>query len=130
MRGAPLAAIAVASLLIAMTQQERVQTPTEPHGTVVTFWSGEEMLNYCSGANQAAHEEGCTGFAMGVADTAAEASAAGSMARPFRVCRPAEATGSQALDVVLQYLQARPDELQFSAASLAIQALAAAWPCS
>jgi hypothetical protein len=128
MRGAPLAAIAVAGLLIAQTRQERVQTPTEPHSAVVTFWSGEEMLNYCSSANQAARE-GCTGFAMGVADTAAEASAAGSMAKPFRVCRPEEATGSQTLDVILQYLPAHPDELQSSAASLAIRALAAVWPC-
>jgi hypothetical protein len=129
MGGAHLTAIAVAGcLLIAMTGQVGAQIPTEPNSTVVTFWSGEEMLNYCSSANQAARE-GCTGFAMGVADTAAEASAAGSMARPFRVCRPADATGSQAFDVILQYLQVHPGESQHSAASLAIRALAAAWPC-
>jgi hypothetical protein len=95
---------------------------------VVTFWSGQEMLNYCRDDNQAARE-GCTGFAMGVADTAAEASAAGSIVRSFRVCRPGEVTGSQARDVILQYLQAHPRELYYSAASLAIRALAAAWPC-
>jgi hypothetical protein len=91
------------------------------------FFSGEEMLNYCRDAN---HREGCTGFAMGVADAAAEASAAGSIVRPFRVCRPAEITGSQTLDVLLQFLQAhQSSELHYSAASLAIPALSAAWPC-
>jgi hypothetical protein len=104
------------------------QTPTERSSTVVTFFSGEEMLNYCRGANQAARD-GCTGFAMGVADTAAEASAARAIIGPLRVCRPEEVTGSQALDVILQFLEAHPAELHYSAASLAIQALAAVWPC-
>ena len=117
--------VAVAGLLIALVGQEGAQAPTEPNN-IVTFLSGQEMLNYCRDAN---HREGCTGFAMGVADSVAEASAAGSIVRPFRVCRSAEVTGSQTLDVLLQFLQAHPRELHYSAASLAIPALSAAWPC-
>ena len=120
------AAVAGAGLLIASVGQVGAQTSTEPNNTVVTYLSGGEMLNYCRDAN---HREACTGFVMGVADTAAEVSAAGSIVRPFRVCRPAEVSGSQARDVILQFLQAHPGELHYSAASLAIQALAAAWPC-
>jgi hypothetical protein len=62
---------------------------------------------------------------------AAEASAAGSLIGPFRVCRPEEVTGSQARQVIVEFLQAHPEERQsHSAAGLAIQALAEAWPCA
>ena len=125
-RARALAAIALAGLLIASVGRVAAQAPTEPNNTMAIFFSGEEMLNYCKDAN---HREGCTGFAMGVADAAAEASAAGIIVRPFRVCRSAEITGSQTLDVLLQFLQAHPSELHYSAASLAIPALSAAWPC-
>lgn len=127
MRSSFLASVAVVGLLLALAGQVGAQTSAEPNSSVVTFWSGEQMLSYCKGG---AVRDGCTGYAMGVADTAAEASAAGSIIGPFRVCRPEEVTASQARDVIVQFLQAHPAERRdHSAAGLALQALAAAWPC-
>jgi hypothetical protein len=123
MRGALLGAVTVVGLQVTSAGQAGAQ-PLGP----ATFLSGEQLLNYCGSDNQATRD-GCTGFAMGVADTAAEASAAGSLIGPFRVCRPEEVTGSEARDVIIRFLQAHPMELQYSAASLAIRALAATWPC-
>ena len=128
MCNALLASISIAGFLVASSGRAGSQMPAKPNGPV-TFLSGEQLLNYCGGDDPAARD-GCTGFAMGVADAAAEASAAGSLIGPFRVCRPEEVTGSETRDVIVQFLQTHPEERQsHSAAGLAIQALAKAWPC-
>jgi hypothetical protein len=128
MGDALLAALVVANLLVASSGSVGAQTPAKSNGPVA-FLSGEQLLNYCGG-NDPATRDGCIGFTMGVADAAAEASAAGSFVGPFCVCRPEEVTGSQVVEEIVQFLEAHPEERQSrGAAGLAIQALAKAWPC-
>ena len=103
------------------------QGQAPPTGQVATFVTGEKMLNACTG--EGAVLANCVGYAIGVADAASVASAAGGNIRGFRVCLPPGGTGTQILGIILQFLDAHPAERQYSAAALAVQALAAAWPC-
>lgn len=45
------------------------------------------------------------------------------------VCSPSGATQAQAIRVVIQYIEARPARMHEPFTQLAIEALAAAWPC-
>jgi hypothetical protein len=47
----------------------------------------------------------------------------------FRACVPHEVTAGQLADIVVQYLRRNPSYRHFSAASLAIVAINAAFPC-
>jgi Rap1a immunity proteins len=44
-------------------------------------------------------------------------------------CRPPEATTGQAVQVVVQYIDARPARMHENFQSLAVEALRDAWPC-
>jgi hypothetical protein len=64
---------AVAITIVALLVTSAGQVGAQPLGHA-TFLSGEQLLNYC-GSDNPATRDGCVGFAMGVADAAAEASA-------------------------------------------------------
>jgi hypothetical protein len=60
----------------------------------------------------------CAGLVMGIASTAINV-----------VCLPKGVTGGQAVDVVVRYIDARPERQQEEFMSLALEAMKAAWPC-
>jgi len=66
---------------------------------------------------------------MGVVDLLSEATAAVGGVGSSLVCLTDEVTANQVRDLVVKFLQEHPAELNYSAASLASRAVAAAWPC-
>ena len=100
-----------------------------PPGHAAVFWSGQMMLNVCKQSDAIVPHEDCLAFAKGVVDLLSEATAAVGGVGSYRVCLTQDVTENQVRDVVMQFLQEHPAELNYSAAYLASRALAAAWPC-
>jgi hypothetical protein len=93
-----------------------------------TFWTGNDLLQYCTGTNPAMRAV-CEGFTWGVADAIAVGRSWNPSFEPLRACILVEVSGTQVRDVVIRWLQSRPEERQVAAAALEWRALAAAWPC-
>jgi hypothetical protein len=69
----------------------------------------------------------CLGYLQGVIDTDATLAEWGET--PRQACIPRGVTSSRLRQVFLQWLNAHPDQLRFSAASLALAAFSESWPC-
>ena len=70
----------------------------------------------------------CLGYLQAVVDTDATFAEWGNVAR--QACIPQGVTSSQLRQVFLEWLNERPDQLRFSAASLALTAFSEFWPCT
>lgn len=51
------------------------------------------------------------------------------MGQPYGICLPVGATSQKAADVVVQYIDGRPERMNENFMLLAVEALQAAWPC-
>lgn len=69
----------------------------------------------------------CLGYLQGVVDTDATLAEWGET--PRQACIPRGVTSSRLRQVFLQWLNEHPDQLRFSAASLALAAFSESWPC-
>jgi hypothetical protein len=69
----------------------------------------------------------CLGYLQGVVDTDATLAEWGEL--PRQACIPQGVTSSQLRQVFLTWQGKHPDNLKFSAASLALTAFSEAWPC-
>jgi len=69
----------------------------------------------------------CLGYLQAVVDTDATFAEWGNVSR--QACIPQGVTSSQLRQVFLDWLKQRPDNLRFSAASLALTAFSESWPC-
>ena len=82
--------------------------------------SGNDLLGHCNDYSTAKGTFGqgvCAGFVMGVAEVS------------NKICRPKDVTNKQLVLVVEKYLKDNPQELHYSATSLAEYALSKVWPC-
>lgn len=70
----------------------------------------------------------CSGVVEGTARTLAFLAGENALTG-WQVCMPESASGDQLVQVVLQYLSERPQELHLPDAQLVAAALAAAYPC-
>ena len=85
------------------------------------FLSGNDLYTYINGDN--AYDKGSAlGFVVGIADGEE------SQKRP-RICISDQVTRGQVRDVVKKYLTEHPEQRHFTAASLVIESLMAAFPC-
>ena len=110
-----------------------VGAPAADAQTTAYFKIGEDLQAACHGT--AAGEEHsntaeyllCLGYLQAVVDTDATMAEWGRA--PRQACVPRGVTSSELRLVLLAWLDARPDQLRFSAASLALTAFAETWPC-
>jgi Rap1a immunity proteins len=91
---------------------------------VSRFYSGNDLWSLCSG-NSGIQSGLCMGYVRGIAD-AMMVQPPGVAGR--RACFPEQVTAEQARDVVKRYLEQHPEVRHYSAASLAAEALAEAFP--
>lgn len=97
------------------------------------FKIGEDLQASCEGT--AAGEQSastaeyllCLGYLQAVVDT--DATLAEWSESPRQACIPQGVTSSSLRQVFLAWLAERPDQLRFSAASLALAAFSETWPC-
>ena len=88
------------------------------------FYTGNDLWSHCSG--KTAFDTGlCMGYVMGIADFMGT----GIAIPGLRACIPSSVTAGQAQDVVKRYLEQHPEQLYYTAASIAIDALEEAFPC-
>jgi hypothetical protein len=91
---------------------------------VPSFYSGNLLWSHCT--SNSAYEVGlCRGYVAGIADVMA----LGTAIFGFRACLPQHVTTDQTQDVVKRLLEQHPEGRHYTAASLAAQALALAFPC-
>ena len=114
--------VAVACLLIALGT---ARVHSQPEGSANAIMPGCEVVLTAAprrkGPVPTPVEAGeCLGEVDGIVETA----------RKFgEVCPPHDVTSGQAVDVVVQYINARPERMHEQFSKLALEALAAAWPC-
>jgi hypothetical protein len=89
--------------------------------------SANHLLPACKAAVEGLRysDETAQGICMGTVDTLKQLGPY--LTRPW--CPPNEVTTSQAIRVVVAYLEARPRDLHEDFTILSIRALNAAWPC-
>jgi hypothetical protein len=121
MKAALVAAVALAGM--AAVGEARAQ-----EAEVRAFYNGNQLLAFCESRTE--RDVGtCLGIIAGAADMLSEISAPGGNFSGFRACIPKSATAGQARDVVVRELRAHPENRNYTAASLAADALARAFPC-
>ena len=89
--------------------------------------TGQELLARCDSDPASATHGVCIGQVVG-AMTAIEFTQ--SIGGPNLVCRPAEATNREGLDVVRAWLRDNSPRLQMESTSVIVLALSEAWPCT
>ena len=101
-----------------------VLVSAEAGAQVAPSWAdGNDMKAYCH--NNSKYWQGaCEGFAMAVAAFAVRAPVDSD-----RACIPLGVSGRQLGDIMVKYLDDYPEELHFTATSLATHAFAIAFPC-
>ena len=97
------------------------------------FINGRELLDYCLQAQDKArtanHDAGrCFGFISGVTDLY-DILISEAIVKPT-YCPPHNVSLIQTVNVVVEYLQKHPEDLQYSASSLVMGAYAEAFPCA
>ena len=94
--------------------------------------TGIALLRDCEESLRAsgdfARAQYCSGVVEGTARTLAFLARENALTA-MQVCVPEDASGDQLVQVVLQYLSERPQELHLPDAELVAAALAAAYPC-
>lgn len=101
--------------------------------------TGERLYQICRDRTSAEWQEAghylCPGYIRGIIDGArlqALRDAKGSIPDHFKtlmICDPPTATGDEAIDIVVRFLEAQPEMRPLPAAVVVFQALGAAWPC-
>ncbi len=94
---------------------------------VTVLVNGNELYDWCTSSSGNAKTSFCLGFIMGVLDTITTMQATKQADR--QVCVPRGVTPGQARDVLLAYLNQKPQERHVAAASLVWVSLHEAWPC-
>lgn len=123
---------AVAGFLMLVATAAGAQTADAPASAY--FKIGEDLQAACYGT--AAGEDNsntaeyllCLGYLQAVVDTDATMAEWGKA--PRQACIPQGVTSSELRRVLLAWLAERPDQLRFSAASLALTAFSESWPCA
>jgi len=89
--------------------------------------SGRELLAFCTGAEGDAQRRYCDGYISAALETHATWALWGRLERVF--CFPKGNKFDFALGAVVAYLETHPQELDFEASSLVLNALNRAHPC-
>jgi hypothetical protein len=100
-------------------------TPGQAYAEAFGFQSGEQLLANCE-SSKPQDATGCRNYISGAVDTMQLAQ------RLTLACMfipKDDFTQEQAIDVVVQYLKAHPDELWMSGARNVIAAMASEYPC-
>jgi Rap1a immunity proteins len=119
----PFSLIAIALAVFMVAKPTAGQNDTVP-----AFYNGKKLLAQCNSYDMT--ERGlCAGFIAGVADTFSAVMKNGGTLWGLRVCAPDGADLKEAQDIVVQHLRAHTEDREVTAAALAAEALAAAWPC-
>ena len=88
---------------------------------VRAYMSGNDLFDTCSVASDRTFLQGtCDGYIVGAIDA---------MQDSKTTCVPAGVVIKQLRDVVVQYLQAHPEERQYTAAGIIREAISEAFPC-
>jgi hypothetical protein len=105
--------------------------PAKADGTVEAFYSGNLLFAACS-TQSSTHDSGlCRGYITGVVDMVSTVAAAfSSTGAPVAYCYPNGVTTGQIRDVVIQRLQAHPEERRYPAAGIILTAITEAFPCA
>jgi Rap1a immunity proteins len=83
--------------------------------------TGKELKEFCQQHMQKSEATAmCTGYIWGSFDTARALKSA---------CEPAGVASTRLIDLTIKYLQAHPEELQLSAASLIVNVYKSEFPC-
>jgi len=88
------------------------------------FVTGQNLLRFCE-SKAPSDKAICLGFVDGVIDTI-------DVLRSIQgapSCFPSRVEPRQAIDVIVRWLKANPDDQRYAAAGLTINAVADAWPC-
>ncbi len=106
---------------------------TPASAAVGSFYTGNEMMTLCKdtnigegGANVSKYNE-CVVYLAGISD-AAEVFSSLEGTR-LKICAPNGTSVEQLRQVFLNFMNARPEKWNLSAAFLALTAFANAWPC-
>ncbi len=94
---------------------------------VAVLVNGNELYDWCTSSSGNAKSSLCLGFIMGVLDTITTMQA--SKQAHQQVCVPRGVTAGQARDVLLAYLNQKPQERHLAAASIVWVSMFQAWPC-
>lgn len=94
---------------------------------VAVLVNGNELYDWCTSSSGNAKSSLCVGFIMGVLDTIETMQASKQAHR--QVCVPRGVTSGQARDVLLAYLNQKPQERHLPAASIVWTSLHQVWPC-
>lgn len=92
------------------------------------FYSGNKLWEVCSEKGAAFNFGVCSGYVLGVYDSIMSPISQRSVLA--RICEPDQLQAGQLRDIVINYLQARPEERHMQASVIVMNALARAYPCS
>jgi Rap1a immunity proteins len=113
-------------LLVAFLILASATTATAVTQGNIYFQSGNDLLQKC--ADPSPHEVG--GVYEDIRCMDIVAAYADSFTMAAMLCKPKIATLRQVADVVVNYLREHPEKRHFTAVSLALTALTAAFPCN
>ena len=103
------------------------------------FNTGNDLLRYCQSADDALAGRGATsgdtqqalgeGFCMGIIGGVRFVVTSSIMDPKYRLCIPTNVSNSQALSVVVNYMQNHPDRLNHTFSFVVLSALVDTWEC-
>jgi hypothetical protein len=94
---------------------------------VETIQTGNSLLDLCRHSPDVQAPAGCIGYVDGIVD--ADAFIWTAIKQPPRLCVRRGVSGPQLAEVVLNYLKAHPEQLDYAAAPQALVAIQRAFPC-
>ena len=86
------------------------------------FYDGNSLYQVCDQRGNNYSSGVCGGYVIGTIDTYL-------LTKSYPLCLPTNATAGQLTDVVIRYLETRPDQRHYAAASVVWTALTESFPC-